>query len=286
MRLAALAGSAALAATLATAAAQEAKAPDIPRHDLLNAVLWMQSSVEYKANAITAFALARIRLDEALADKAWTAAPAEQKGDFANLPPAVILDVDETLLDNSGYQAWLTRSDKTFEQKTWTAFVKSETATAIPGAVEFAKYADSKGVKVFYVTGRLFEEEEEPTKRNMERLGFPMGGNVDTFLTTRKKPDWGSAKGVRRAYVAKDYRVVLNVGDNFNDFVDDFRGSPAERMKVFEANLNRWGREWIMLANPAYGSFEASTFGFNYRLSPDEQRRAKSAVIQPWPGPQ
>ena len=267
------------------AKAPEAKAPDIPRHDLLNAVLWMQGSVEYKASVLSAFALARIRLDEALADKTWTAAPAEQAGDFANLPPAVVLDLDETLLDNSGYQAWLTRSDRTFEQKTWTAFVKSQTATAVPGAVAFAKYADAKGVKVFYVTGRLHDEEEEPTKRNMEKLGFPMGGNVDTFLTTRKRPDWGSAKGTRRAYVAKEYRVLLNVGDNFNDFVDDFRGTPAERLTVFEANLSRWGREWIMLANPAYGSFEAATFAFDYKRSPDEQRRAKSGMLQPWSGP-
>ena len=83
-----------------------------------------------------------------------------------------------------------------------------------------------------------------------------MGGNVDTFLMARKKPDWGSAKGTRRAFVAKDYRMLLNLGDNFGDFVDSYRTSEAERLKIFEDNKERWGREWIMLANPAYGSFE------------------------------
>lgn len=288
MRFAPLALAVLIAASPLTAQetkAPEAKAPDIPRHDLLNAVLWMQGSVEYKASAMTAFALARVRLDEALADKTWTAAPAEQTGAFGDLPPALIIDLDETALDNSGYQAWLTRSDRTFEQKTWTAYVQSQTSQAVPGAVEFTKYADGKGVKVFYVTNRLAKDEEEPTRETMRRLGFPMGGNVDVLLTTGKRPDWTSTKGTRRAVIAKDYRVLLNLGDNFGDFVDDFRGGPAERLKVFEANLNRWGREWIMIANPAYGSFEASTFAFNYRLSPDEQRRAKSAVLQPWSGP-
>src|SRR5436305_4738511 len=86
-----------------------------PPHDLLNAVLWMQRSVEYKANSLGAFALARIRLDEALADRNWTAAPAEQTGAFQDFPPAVVLDLDETLIDNSNYHVWMVKNEKTFE---------------------------------------------------------------------------------------------------------------------------------------------------------------------------
>src|SRR5687768_9430062 len=93
-----------------------------PPHDNLNATLWLQRSVEYKASALAAFALARFRLDQALADKSWTAAPAEQKGTFQDLPPAVILDIDETLVDNSLYQAWMVMSGRSFEPKTWTQF--------------------------------------------------------------------------------------------------------------------------------------------------------------------
>lgn len=274
-----------LAGLLATGArAQEAAPPPSP-HDLLNAVLWMQRSVEYKANSEGAFALARLRLDEALADKSWTAAPAEQTGAFADLPPAVILDLDETLLDNSGYQAWLVKANRTFEQKTWTEYVKGETSLAVPGSVAFARYADSRSVKVFYISNRLAEQEEEPTRELVKKLGFPDGGNVDVFLTVRKKPDWGSAKGSRRAYIAKDYRVLLNLGDNFADFVDDYRGSEADRAKVYDANQARFGREWIMLANPAYGSFEAAPFGFDYKKAASDQRRAKLEAIQAWPGP-
>ncbi len=256
-----------------------------PPHDLLNAVLWMQRSVEYKANATSIFALARIRLDEALADTGWTAAPAEQTGAYQILPPAVVLDVDETLVDNSAYQAWMVLHGTTFSPKTWTQFVSAQMSTAIPGAIDFTQYADKKGVKVFYITNRTAAE-EEPTRKNMEKLGFPMGGNVDTFLTTGEKPEWTSAKGTRRAHVAKDYRILINMGDNFGDFVDGYKGTEAERLKIYEDNRARWGREWIMLANPSYGSFESAPFMHDYKKPAEAQRKAKRDVLQAWQGPQ
>lgn len=276
LRLAALA----LCLALSPAAAF---ADDAPADDNLNAVLWMQRSVEYKGNALAAFALARMRLDEALKDKNWTAAPAEQKGDYKDLSPAVVLDVDETLLDNSGFQAWMVVNGTSFNPKTWTQFVKSETSTAIPGAIEFTQYADSKGVRVFYVTNRT-KQEEDPTRENMKKLGFPMGGNIDTILSAKEQPDWGSAKGTRRAAIARHYRILLLVGDNFGDFTDDYKGSEADRLKVFEANAARWGHDWIVLPNPSYGSFESAPYGGNFKLPPEEQRAAKRGVLTPWSG--
>jgi acid phosphatase len=69
--------------------------------DNLNAVLWVQTSVEYRANSLQAYALAGRLLDDALADPRWTAALEQTGGDYRDLPPAVIVDVDETVLDNS-----------------------------------------------------------------------------------------------------------------------------------------------------------------------------------------
>ena len=260
------------------------QATDPSASDLLNAVLWMQRSVEYKASALTAFALARIRLDQALADPNWTGAPKEQAGAYQSLPTAVILDIDETILDNSGYQAWMALKGTTFDPKTWNAYVNTVTSLPIPGALEFAQYADSKGVKVFYVTNRTAEE-EPATRTNLEKFGFPMGGNADTMLMTRKQPEWGSAKGTRRAHVARSYRVLLNVGDNFGDFVDEFRGNEAERLKVLEQHKDRWGREWIMIANPSYGSFESAPFGHDFKLPEGEKRKLKRGALDAWPGP-
>jgi 5'-nucleotidase (lipoprotein e(P4) family) len=269
---------------VALGVAAPALAQDPPANDLLNAVLWMQRSVEYKAATLTAFALARIRLDQALADPSWTAAPKEQTAAYQSLPPALILDIDETILDNSGYQAWMALKGTMFDPKTWNAYVNTVTSLAIPGAVEFAQYADAKGVKVFYMSNRTAEE-EPATRKNIEKLGFPMGGTVDTMLMVRKQPDWGSAKGTRRAHIAKNYRVLLNIGDNFGDFVDEYRVSEAERQKVMDQHRDRWGREWIMIANPAYGSFETAPFGHDFKLSEGERRKAKRSVLDAWPGP-
>jgi acid phosphatase len=245
----------------------------------------MQKSVEYKATAMAAFALARLRLDQALADAGWTALVAREQGDgYQSRPPAVILDIDETVLDNSGYQAWMTVKGTTFDPKTWNAYVNTGTSLPIPGAVDFARYAASKGVKVFYVSNRTAQE-EEPTRKNLERFGFPVSGDVDTVLTARERPDWGSAKGTRRAFVGRSYRVLLNVGDNFGDFVDEYRGTDAERLAVLEQHRDRWGREWIMVANPAYGSFESAPFKHDFKLSEADRRRAKREALEAWSGP-
>jgi acid phosphatase len=261
-----------------------ARAQEVAPSDMLLATLWTQRSVEYKANALTVFALAKIRLDEALADKSWTAAPGEQKGDYQNLPPAVVLDVDETVLDNSRYQVWMLKNNQTFSTKTWNQFCAAQVSTAIPGAVEFTKYADSKGVKIFYITNRDASTEKD-TRENMEKLGFPMGGNVDTFLMQGEKQEWGSAKSTRRAVVAKDYRILLSIGDNFGDFDDRYRTGEADRVKAFDADKAYWGKQWLMIANPTYGSFDTATYGHDFKKPLDEQRKAKWDVLESWVGP-
>jgi 5'-nucleotidase (lipoprotein e(P4) family) len=282
-----LAACAEKAETPAASAAPEpaaAMAVPVPADDNLNAVLWMQRSVEYAGSTQSAFALAKIRLDQALKDTRWTAAPAEQTGNFSSLPPAIICDVDETLLDNSAYQGWNVTTGTTFSNDTWSKFVAAKISTAIPGAVEFTNYAASKGVAVFYVSNRTADG-EQATRDNMAKLAFPMGdNNVDTFLMAKEKEDWTSAKGTRRAFVAQNHRILLLLGDNFGDFVDAYKGTEAERKQVYDANAFRWGHDWIVLPNPSYGSFEAVPYKFDYGASPEAMRDAKKKALTSWDG--
>ena len=203
---------------------------------------------------------------------------------YEDLPPAVVLDVDETVLDNSAYQVWNIKAGTSFSTKTWNEFCDAKISTAVPGAVEFTRYAESKGVKVFYVTNRDVAVEKS-TRENMEKLGFPMGGNVDTFLMQNEQKEWGSRKGTRRAFIARDYRILLEFGDNFGDFDDRYSSSEADRLKIFQENKERWGREWLVIANPTYGSFEAAPFGFDYKKSDADKRKAKRDVLESWSGP-
>ena len=189
--------------------------------DRLGAVLWQQTSAEYRALALATFARARLELDRALADRTATAA-LEQQGEFADLPPAVIADVDETLLDNSAYEADRIRVGGRYEAVSWNAWVARAGALAVPGAVEFARYAAERGVTVFYVTNRAAALEVK-TRENLAAVGFPLAPDRDTVLTPGER-EWTSEKSPRRAEVARSFRILLLVGDDLGDFVSGARG--------------------------------------------------------------
>lgn len=251
-----------------------------PQHDLLNAALWMQTSVEYKAAARGAFALARLRLDEALADPDWRALPDLQGAAARDLPPAVIVDADETMIDNSPYQAWQVLNDAEFDGESWNAFVEDEISRAVPGALDFARYAAEKSVALFYVTNR--DAATKPaTLANLRALGFPVDDNI-RVMTKYERPDWPSRKETRMAEVAKTHRVLLLIGDNLGDFTDAYGGSPEDRLSFYESNRTRWGREWIALPNPAYGSWESALYGHDHALPREEKRRLKREKLEAW----
>lgn len=242
------------------AAPAPAGQPASAAHENLNAVLWMQTALEYEAGALQAYRLAQLQLDAALADPAWTAA-IEQRGDASALPPAVVVDVDETVLDNSYYQARMVRDNTAYSTATWDAWVSEQKATAIPGAREFARYAADQGVTVFYVTNRTANL-EEATRANLAAEQFPMAAGVDTVLTRGERPEWSaSAKGPRRTHVAAGYRILLLVGDDLGDFVAEAAGTPEERRTRTQLYEGWWGRRWIMLPNPTYGSWERAIVG-------------------------
>jgi 5'-nucleotidase (lipoprotein e(P4) family) len=241
--------------------------------DRLGGVLWQQTSAEYRALALSAFARARLELDRALADRTATAA-LEQEGSYADLPPAVIADVDETLLDNSPYEADRIRVGGRYESVSWGAWVERARATAVPGALEFARYAASRGVQLFYVTNRAAVLEAK-TRENLAALGFPLADDRDTVLTPGERPEWTSEKSPRRAEVARSYRILLLVGDDLGDFVSGARGRPEERVALAERNAARWQRDWILLPNPYYGSWERALLDNRRDLSEEEILRLK-----------
>jgi acid phosphatase len=238
----------------------------------LNAVLWVQGAAEYAAAATGAYEMATRSLELGQADSSWTAAT-EQGEAYHLLPPAVILDVDETVLDNTPYQARLIEDGERFGSDSWAAWVMEARARAIPGALEFTRSAARSGVTVFYVTNRDAEL-EEATRSNLERLGFPLATATDVILTRGERSEWGSDKSSRRRHIARQYRVIVLVGDDLGDFVATDRAGPAERMALVERSRERWGTRWIVLPNPMYGSWDRSLLGFS-DLSEEEAQRLK-----------
>jgi 5'-nucleotidase (lipoprotein e(P4) family) len=239
----------------------------------LGALLWFQTSAEFRVLATSIYGAASRALDEALADPAWSGA-VEQPDGAAALPPAVIVDVDETVLDNSAYEAESVLVGRRFEPVSWGAWIEKAEAEAIPGAVEFARQAAARGVTIFYVTNRNAGQ-EAATRRNLVALGFPVSETVDTLLMQDERPDYVSDKSSRRAEVAKSFRIVLLVGDDLNDFVSGARALPDERAAVAERHARRWGRSWFLLPNPDYGSWERALYGNERGLSQAEILKRK-----------
>ncbi|BCM93897.1 lipoprotein E [Abditibacteriota bacterium] len=244
----------------------------------LSATAWVQGSAEAKIAARQAYHLATRQLDVALRDKKWSAA-IEQVAPFKKLPPAIILDLDETVLDNSFYQARLVRDDALYSNEGWASWVAQADAGAIEGAVPFLKYADRKGVQIFYVSNRGLAE-ELATVENLKRLGCPIQGPQDHVLMSGEKSDWTSDKTTRRQFVAQKYRILLLVGDDLNDFVTAKPRTLQERNDLVNKYDSYWGERWILLSNPLYGSWEGAIYGYRNDLSREEMLRLKYGALQ------
>ncbi len=246
-------------------------------HELLMATLFVQSSAEFYANSKSIYKAAQSNLKELLEDQNHTAA-LEQKGNYQNKPPAIILDVDQTVLDNSAYQARLIRNNTSYPDG-WVSWAKEEKAEFLPGALEFLKFAISEGVEIFFVTNRV-KEIEEATLRNYAKLGLNLSSERDLILS-RGENNWGSNKTARRELIAEDYRIVMMFGDNLGDFVDIKENNllPDERVIITAKYDEYWGVSWFMFSNPMYGDWEGSIFNFNYGQPRDEKLRIKSLFL-------
>jgi 5'-nucleotidase (lipoprotein e(P4) family) len=249
--------------------------PCNPGHTILNATLWLQQSVEYRAAALGTYAAARHALDAALADPSWTAATEDVPHDSTQ-PPAVILDLDETALDNSPFQSRVIRAGQTFDAKTWQKWTEEAAAPAVPGAAEFLQYAKSRGVTPFYITNRDAPEEAPGTLENLKRLGFPLMENGENLMLRGGRPEWKSDKSGRRAHVAASYRVLLLIGDDFNDFQNARDKNAAERDAMFSPTESWWGTRWFMLPNPMYGSWERAIIGSGGEPCDQVERKVKA----------
>jgi 5'-nucleotidase (lipoprotein e(P4) family) len=250
-------------------------------NETLHAVLWAQTSAEHYAVVTQLYRLARARLAQALdsSDLRWTAA-LEQTGNYSRLKPAVILDLDETLLDSARFQARLIRAEADFTIDDWQAWVQERRALAVPGALEFVQYATRRGVKVFYVTNRRHEV-EDATQRNLEDLGFPVDADGGNLLTKGEQPDWGPNKSSRRAFIARRQRILLIVGDQLNDFFPETTSDPEGRLEQARQYRSYWGERWIVIPNPMYGGWERALSGSRRSLSAEEMLQRKYEQLNP-----
>jgi acid phosphatase len=236
------------------------------------ATLWIRNSSEFRVASETIYRAARDALARGLADAAWTAEPS-QAGDVAALPPAVVMDIDETVLDNTEPQAEMLLNGTCFDEfpRVWDEWIAKRRARAVPGAAEFiqaarlAKDSEGRAVRVFFITNRECAPragneatcpQQDDTLANFETLGLGSATLADDLMLEGERPEWKSEKLVRRQAVARTHRIVLNVGDDLADFLPAVRrASVAERERKRCAREGYWGRRWFLVPNPMYGSW-------------------------------
>ena len=249
---------------------------DLKEQNIMS-VLYQQTAAERLAGSLQTFRSAKQALDNALADPSWSALPGQ---DIQGKKPAIIVDVDETVLDNTAYEARMIL-DGTKYPEGWVSWGKEAAATEVPGAKDFLNYAAAKGVTIFYVTNRVVEL-KEATKKNLTKLGIHWDQTKETVLM-RGENNWDSDKGPRRTLVGNKYRVLLMAGDNLGDFVDakDNNLSPSNRANIVKDYADHWGVKWFMLQNIAYGDWEGALYNFDYLLSPDEVHNIRLESLEP-----
>lgn len=229
-----------------------------------NATLWFQQSAEMEALYLQAYErgkmLLKIKMDT-ISD--------------TELGPAVVLDLDETVLDNSPFEANLFLNGNNYSSEAWKTWCEKASAKALPGAIDFLNFADSIGLKIFYISNRKIDL-FEPTLKNLKALKLPQAEKEHLLLRTTK-----SDKTTRREKVKADHQILLFVGDNLTDYKEVF----AQRDSTLAKDLvKKYQKEllhnFIMLPNPMYGEWESAIYENDFSKSAEEKLKLRNNALK------
>jgi 5'-nucleotidase (lipoprotein e(P4) family) len=229
---------------------------------LTMSTLWYQRASECRALYYQAFNFAKISLIANLAEA------------NDDKPKAVVVDIDETVLDNSPFEAYSVRTGKQYSNELWHEWTGKAAAQATPGALEFLKFAESKGVETFYISNRSVSE-TAVTLQNLKVLGFPFADEAHILLKTNT-----SVKTVRRNKVSETHEILILAGDNIGDFDELFEDrSQKFGFETVDAHKTDFGKRFIVLPNPMYGSWERVAFKGERGLTPEQKNEMRKNTL-------
>jgi len=228
-------------------------------------ITWVQTSAEYDAVSMSVYRTAQDALADKIGDKSWSVLPYQT--DAENLPSAIIFDVDETTVSNVEFQRTFVPP---FSDAKLDAWNRANTAVPVIGVVEFAERARNLGVTLFFVTNRpcnAIGDDPCPQKstpvQDVNEAGIAV--DADHVMLSGERPGWGKEKSVRRDFVAKNYRVIMLMGDDLGDFIPCTRKRPsapctegatiASRETITREHQDYWGNGWYISPNPMHGSW-------------------------------
>ena len=229
-------------------------------------LLWMRTSAEYRALAYQGYNVAMNAVKMAVTD------PSHQRK-----PLAIVLDADETVVDNTKLMGEsIANGNGRFDAPWWRQAVHQGKSQAMPGAVDFLNEVHKQGVEIFYVSNRYAPVNLDVTIQNFKELGFP-SVDKDHVLLFEKDSD----KQPRFDMIAKKYYVVVYMGDNAGDFPIATKGKTlAERNGIIDAHKEDFGTTFVVFPNPAYGSWVSALAKGYQNLSPEEQKQINNQYLQ------
>lgn len=154
---------------------------------------------------------------------------------------AIVLDIDETVLDNSPYEARLIQFGESYDPRTWEQWVKEARAALVPGARAFLLQAEKAGLEIFYISNRQHNT-LGPTLQNLQAHHLPFADSAHVLLKTKS-----SDKTARRQKVAEEHDILLLIGDQLGDF--------AEAHQIQSISMDSLNQHFSLIPNPMYGSF-------------------------------
>jgi 5'-nucleotidase (lipoprotein e(P4) family) len=215
--------------------ASSSTAPELPL-----AIKWARDAAEFRGLYLQIYRQASARVE--------AEGPQHAPGTWA-----VILDADETVLDNTQYAVERSAAGLGFSQESWTTWVRRRAAPALPGSTEFLRLVRARGGKIAIVTNRLAIECPDTAAR-FDQLGLV----YDAMLC---RPDGASSdKNPRFTLVASGaafganapVAVIAYLGDNIQDFPLLSQQTKAQG----DAGFADFGARYFLFPNPVYGSWQ------------------------------
>ncbi len=250
-----------LFATLAFVPATNTQSPDTDQSVM--ATLWYQQSGEMRALCYQAFNLAEMRVREFLENR------------DPDARAAVIMDIDETLIDNSPSEALNTIEGQPYTPGRWKAWTDKASARALPGALEFCRFLAYNDIEPIYLSNRQ-NTEVLSTMKNLRNLGFPYADRNHLYLRAET-----SSKEFRRNIVEERATVILLVGDNLADFDQVFEDRSVNLgFNTVDSLRAEFGKKFIILPNPMYGDWTKPLYSSKKNLTPQELADLRRGLLR------
>ncbi|MFI3256389.1 MAG: 5'-nucleotidase, lipoprotein e(P4) family [Psittacicella sp.] len=234
---------------------------------LMFADLWMQNSGEYRALCYQAFNTAEQSF-------------MTYKKAHPNEKLAVIVDLDETMLDNEAQTGYQLKNSVTFNQKVWSKWVQSEQVKPTPGSVAFSHFIENNGGTIFYISDRS-QANKASTIASLNKLGFANVSQSSVMLKTTTSDKVARFDKVKQM----GYTIVLQMGDNLSDLTGDtFHKSNAQRRAWVDSNKTQFGVKYFVIPNPIYGGWVSGLSKDYYSNSVQQQLQIDANNVQAWNG--